>query len=284
MKMQSLFALLLCCCSVMATAQGAITVHGSDSMLLLGMRWSQRLTKIFPAASLTVAGGGASGAAAAMGRGQVDITQSSRKLTKEERGLAGQMVEFPVGVESVVFYVNDENKVRELSIAQLRKLYLGEIDNWKALGGADIPVRLFTLEAFAGGSLFVRENLLNGRDVDDRAQGFTNPKKMAESLAAERGAIGFGPLMPVKGFHAVRVSKGDNFPAVEPTSANVRSVLYPLTRYFYWNVRLPQKPGVREVCNWVLSSEGQLIVESLGYYPLNSADRSMATGALATLK
>ncbi len=267
--------------SYVATAQN-VSVRGSDSMLMLGQRWSQRLAIIFPAAKLSVNGGGIQVAAHGMSQGSVDVVQSSRKLTAAEVRATGRTtVEFPVAIESVVFYVNDANPVKELTVAQLRDLYLAKIDNWKNVGGPNLPVTLVSLETFVGGTPFVKEVLLDNEEVDTTARGYTNPREMAEHLAREKGAIGFGPLMPAKGFHAVAIKKGNNFPAVIPTSATVRSLEYPLSRYLYWSVGTPMTPNLRKISDWVLSSEGQLIVESLGYYPLDATDRSKATGAIA---
>lgn len=275
---------LLLVLSSLGTAQ-SITVRGSDSMLMLGQRWSQRLAVIFPQAKLNINGGGIAKAAAGMGSKTVDVVESSRKLTSTERkSIEAPISEFPIAIESVVFYVNDSNPVRELTTAQIRDIYTSKIDNWKSVGGQDLPITLVSLESFVGGSPFVKETVLNGEELDTAARGYTNPREVADHVARDRGAIGFGPLLQNIGMHPVSIRKGNNFPAVFPDSTTIRTMEYPLSRYLYWSVREPLSPNLRKISNWLISSEGQLIVESLGYYPLSASDRSKATGAIANTK
>lgn len=251
-------------------------------MLMLGQRWSQRLSMIFPQAKMSVNGGGLQTAVSGMSKGSVDIIQSSRKLSGTERQAIGAItIEFPVAIESVVFYVNDANPLRELTISQLREIYLGKIDNWKTVGGPDLAISLVSLETFVGGSPFVKEILLDGQEVDTSARGYSNPNEMAEHIAREKGSIGFGSLLFTKGIHTIAVKKGNNFPAISPTSVTIRSMDYPLSRFLYWSVKEPLSPNLQKISAWVLSSGGQLVVESLGYYPLDAASRSKGTGLLS---
>jgi phosphate transport system substrate-binding protein len=72
--------------------------------------------------------------------------------------------------------------------------------------------------------------------------------------------------------------------AIDPSMENVRSARYPLSRYLYWAVARPMPENLRKISNWVLSTEGQLVVESIGYYPLNASDRAKATGDITQAK
>jgi ABC-type phosphate transport system substrate-binding protein len=61
--------------------------------------------------------------------------------------------------------------------------------------------------------------------------------------------------------------------AVDPSATNIRSRVYPISRYVYWYVPVNANSAVKAFCAWSLSSEGQLVVESVGFQPLMPADR-----------
>jgi len=271
-------------------AQQRIEVRGSDAMIMLGQRWSQRLSAIYPAARLEVAGGGSTEGITMLGYRRADVLQLPRPLSVRERetvetATGHPVLQFPVAVESALVYVNEGNPVQELTMAQLRDIYLGKVDNWKALGGRDQRIQLYSTESFVGGSLFFRETVLNGQEFDTTMRGYSNSRQMIDAVAADRGGIGFGGPMAQPQTRRLRIKRSADSPAVDSNnSENLRSGKYPLSRYLYWTVRQPMNSNLREVCGWVISSEGQLLVESLGYFPLNSEDRNKGAGSIAGAK
>ncbi|MBE9008503.1 substrate-binding domain-containing protein [Fortiea sp. LEGE XX443] len=76
--------------------------------------------------------------------GKLDFTQSSRPLTEDEQAQAekqGLTIEQrQVGMDGVAVVVNPELQVPGLTVEQLQKIYLGEINNWKQVGGVDLPI------------------------------------------------------------------------------------------------------------------------------------------------
>jgi phosphate transport system substrate-binding protein len=73
---------------------------------------------------------------------------------------------------------------------------------------------------------------------------------------------------------ALKIKSGLTSLAVEPTIATIRSREYPITRHIYWAVSPNPSREVKELCGWVLSSEGQLIVEGAGFEPVLPKERS----------
>ncbi|HVP64044.1 MAG TPA: substrate-binding domain-containing protein [candidate division Zixibacteria bacterium] len=270
-----------------AIGQEQIAVRGSDAMVFLAQRWAQRLQQIFPAAALSVNGGGPNAGAAALASGRAQIAQMPRQLSAREREAVEArtghpVLVFPVAIESVLVAVNAGNPVSELSIRQLREIYTGKITNWKEVGGRDEAIHLTSLESAVGGSLFFREVVLGDEEFETTMRGFTSTKQLMQAVSSDRGAIGFGSISAVNGTKLVKIHAAGA--AVEPSTENVRSGRYPLSRYLYWAVVRPLPENLRKISNWVLSTEGQLVVESIGYYPLNATDRAKATGEIAQAK
>lgn len=263
-----------------AAAKQKIVVRGSDAMLMLASRWSQMLAISGSEFTLDVNGGGPSTGVNLLASGKSDVAQLPRKLTEKERSLlGGSVLEFPVAIESVVVYTSSTNPVAQLSVSQLKDIYIGKITNWKQVGGRDGAINLYSSETLVGGSLFFREVVLGTEEFDTVMQGFSNTKLMLKALAKDPHGIGFGQLDSEPSTKLIKISRGSSFPAVDPTNS-LRTVNYPLSRYLYWVVSGNKNPGVTKVCSWVLSQQGQLVVEGAGYYPLNAEDRAKAAGLI----
>ncbi|OUL27928.1 substrate-binding domain-containing protein [Nostoc sp. 106C] len=76
--------------------------------------------------------------------GKLDFAESSRPLTDEEKDIARQrgfiLEERQVGIDGVAVVVNPALKVPGLTVDQLQQIYLGQITNWKQVGGPDLAI------------------------------------------------------------------------------------------------------------------------------------------------
>ncbi len=110
-------------------------------------------------------------------------------------------------------------------------------------------------------------------------------QRMYEALEKDRYGIGWGALMHVngtcvnpdgskcpgyRGLKVIALSKAADGPAIALTADNVRNRSYPLIRdaYIYVNKApgRPMDPKVREFIRFVLSREGQEIIQKAGVY------------------
>ncbi len=67
--------------------------------------------------------------------------------------------------DGVTFYVNETNPRRRRSrMEQLKDIYLGDLTNWKEVGGPDAPIVLYSRENSSGTYVFVKEHVLDGED------------------------------------------------------------------------------------------------------------------------
>ncbi|WP_341525086.1 substrate-binding domain-containing protein [Nostoc sp. UHCC 0302] len=76
--------------------------------------------------------------------GQLDFAQSSRPLTDEEKATARErgftLEQRQVGIDGIAVIVNPSLNVPGLTIEQLQQIYLGQITNWKQVGGPNLPI------------------------------------------------------------------------------------------------------------------------------------------------
>ncbi len=196
------------------------------------------------------------GAYAAVVDGTSDIIfcagpSEEQKAYAEEKGVELEMV--PIGREAFVFVVNKNNPVDNLSVEQVRGIYSGQYTNWSELGGED--KRIDALQRNEGsGSQTAMENFM----------GDVPMKKDYDSFLGR--AIGYSFRFYVEAV----VREGDikllSLNGVYPDKENIREGKYPIVDSFYAIYRKDNtNPNIPVLIDWILSDQGQDIVEETGY-------------------
>jgi phosphate transport system substrate-binding protein len=246
-----------------------VVIRGSDTMILLGQRCSQGFNRKSQQANFTIQGGGTKAGMEALTAGKADIVQSENAVSSAEN-----MIKLPVGIQAAVVYVNRGNPIIELSTSQLRAIFMGEIQNWKQVGGKDEPILLFAGESSTGILSYFQESVLKGEEPYPFV-GKSSTKALLETIAATPNGIGYAAPGFDPGTKQLRIKSGAAA-GVEPSLDNIRGRLYPLTRYVYWYIRPNRDARTSEFLRWLFSSEGQITVESVGFEPLLPNDRAQA--------
>jgi phosphate transport system substrate-binding protein len=248
-----------------------VTVKGSDTMVILNQRWAEQFMKKNPAAKLQVTGGGSGVGLAALVNGTTDIAASSRPIKEAETEMIRARFKVPetqisVAKDGVAFYVNEKNPLQALTPEQLKGIYLGDITNWKELGGPDATIIVYSRENSSGTYVFVKDALLKGEDFVATAQTLPGTSAVVHAVSKEKFGIGYGGAAYAKGIKELKIKVGKE--EVPPSVEMVRSGKYPLSRDLYFYLR--QKPAgeVKAFIDFVLSDEGQQIVSKVGYFPL----------------
>jgi phosphate transport system substrate-binding protein len=266
----SLASLLLCLTPVAARA-GTLTVKGSDTLVILAQRWAEEFMKKNPATKLQVTGGGSGVGLAALVNGTTDIAMSSRPIkdTEGEQVRArhkAAATQVAVAKDGVTFYVNEKNPLTALSAEQLRDIYLGDTTSWKAVGGADAPIVLYSRENSSGTYAFVKEHLLKNEDYAANAQTLPGTAAVVNAVAKEKNGIGYGGAAYAKGVKELKVQVGKD--AIAPSAENIKSGKYPLSRELYFYVRGEPTGDAKAFIDYILSAEGQALATQVGYFPV----------------
>ncbi|OJH39373.1 phosphate ABC transporter substrate-binding protein [Cystobacter ferrugineus] len=252
---------------------GSVTVKGSDTLVVLGQRWAEQFMKDHPGASIQVTGGGSGTGIAALINGTTDIAMSSRPMQDTEKQQVRRRwprgpVELAVARDGITFYVHESNPVDSLSLAQLQAIYLGDLRNWKDVGGADAPIIVYSRESSSGTYVFVKEAVLKGQDFTERAQTLPGTAAVVNAVSLESHGIGYGGVAYARGVKELKVRADEQGEAVPPTPATLQSGAYPLSRELYFE--LPREPTglTRSFIDYVLSPEGQRLVTDAGFFPV----------------
>jgi phosphate transport system substrate-binding protein len=250
---------------------GTVTVKGSDTMVILTQRWAEDFMKANTGTKIQVTGGGSGTGLAALINGTTDIATSSRPMKDAERAklrsrhdTAG--VELAVAKDGVTFYVNASNPLKSLTVEQLKKIYLGDVTNWKEVGGPDAPIVVYSRENSSGTYVFVKDNLLNGEDFAASAQTLPGTAAVVHAVSKEKNGIGYGGAAYAKGIRELKIKVGNE--EIEPSLENVKSGKYPLSRDLYFYLRKKPTGEAQAFIDYVLSDAGQQMVSKVGYFPV----------------
>ena len=254
-------------------AQTAITVKGSDTMVILAQRWAEEYMKAHGDVSVQVTGGGSGTGISALINGTTDICNSSRPMKSSERDklksrYSSLGVEIKAAKDGITLYVNDNNPVSELSLDQIKQIYLGTITNWKQVGGADGKIILYGRENSSGTYVYFRDFVLGGSDYSPIMQSLPGTAAVVNAVSKDKAGIGYGGAAYAKGIKVVKVKKDASSPAYEASAETIGNGVYPITRYLYMYTRSRPTGAMKAYIDWILSDEGQKIVSKVGYFPI----------------
>ena len=205
----------------------------------------------------------------------VDIIFVAYPSTKQlnEAKKAGVSFHYtPIGMEAFVFFVNSHNPIDELTIEQLQSIYTGEITNWKDLGGKDEAIRPFQRNENSGSQTafvhFMQGKTIVKPPMEDVVGGMGGIVFQTADYANYGNSIGFSFRFYVNEMVQNKEVKILKINGVYPDLETIRSGVYPMTSSFF-AIKLADndKPNVSKFLNWIVSEQGQYIVEKTGYCP-----------------
>lgn len=270
---KTLIALLVAAFALPALAQRGVTIKGSDTMVIMNARLAEAYMAKNPGTTLQVTGGGSGVGIAALINGTTDVAAASRPMkTSEKDKLKARFAtlgyEHPIARDGLSVYLHASNPVRELTMAQIREIYMGRLTNWKQVGGKDAPIVLYSRENSSGTYTYFRDNVLMGKDFSPRAQTLQGTAAVVNAVAKDPNGIGYGGAAYAKGIQFAAVKKDANSPAILPTPETVRSGQYPISRFLYLYTRTKPSGALKNFLDWATGPEGQQIVSKVGYFPI----------------
>lgn len=273
--------------ALLAQRANNISVKGSDTMVILGQRWAETYMQKNSGVTIQVTGGGSGTGIAALINGTTNIAESSRAMkdTEKQNVKARQgkdVLELPVAVDGLAVYVHANNPLTELSIPQIRGIYTGAIRNWKEVGGPDARIILYSRENNSGTYVYFKEEVLGNADFFPTAQTLPGTAAVINAVSRDPRGIGYGGIAYGVGIKHLRVKKDASSPAVEPDMKNVLDGSYPISRPLFWYTAGTPTGEVLRFVEWVISPEGQKVVENVGYYPLSEKARLASVARLKT--
>ncbi|TAL65273.1 MAG: phosphate ABC transporter substrate-binding protein [Bacteroidetes bacterium] len=270
-KILSIMLIIAIVATATGFSQAKITVKGSDTMVILAQKWAELYMKNNPQAVIQVTGGGSGVGITALINGTTDICNASRpmKQTEIEKLKARYNtlgVQIPCAKDGVTIFLNETNKVQELTLKQLSDIYTGTVKNWKEVGGNDAEIRLYGRENSSGTYTYFHDEVVKA-DYVASVQSLPGTAAVVNAVKKDVNGIGYGGAAYAVGVKHAKVKKDAKSTAYLPTAESIGKGDYPITRYLYMYLRNRPTGETRKYIDWILSSEGQMIVTEVGYFP-----------------
>ncbi len=255
-----------------ASATDRISIVGSTTVLPIVAQAVKRYRHLHPNIVLTVSGGGSGVGVASVLQGTAQIGMVSRDLTEQEKNKFNNNVEvIPVARDAVAIAVSKAvylAGVKLLSIEQIADIYRGKTGNWKSLGGADTPILVIDKEASRGTRHVFAKVVLGNARARARGASIITGSNNEEQAAIAGSNQAIGMLSNAWLNDQVRaIAIGTGHDAISLTTENIANGRYPIQRTL--DILLPKNASrdARQFIDFLLSEEGQNIVQSAGYLP-----------------
>ncbi len=288
---------------------GRLTIAGSDTMQPLLIKLANDFTRQQPGVRFVIEDVGSGEAIKEFihgyslqrrgekarkghnGATELNLLASSRLMTEQEIATFSSVngyepLAIPIAMDAVTVYVNRDNPIQGLTLAQLdaifgrerKRGYADDITTWGQVGLADRwqgqPIRAYGRSKGSGTrDFFTAVALLDG----SLKEGITEtPGSASEILAIARDplAIGYaGTGFQTSHVKAVPIAEDQGKPSVAPSSESVLDGSYPLRRHLYLYVdKGDLNPVLEEFLKFVNSREGQQVAVRAGLYPLSKGE------------
>ncbi len=269
---------------------GNVNSIGSDTLNNLMTLWAEGFRKQYPNVKIQIEGKGSSTAPPALIEGTAQLGPMSRAMKSSEidsfeRKFRYKPTAFPVAIDALAVYVNKDNSVQGLTMAQVDAIFSKtrrfgaqqNLERWGQLGitgeVAAFPISMYGRNSASGTYGFFKEFALKNGDFKDEVKEQPGSASVVQGITEDPAGIGYSGIgYLTSGVRVIPLAEKEGAPFVAPTQTNAMKGAYPLWRHLLVYVnKAPNKPLdplVKEFVKFIYSKEGQAIVIKDGFFPL----------------
>lgn len=203
----------------------------------------------------------------------------ARQASRDEDKLAEKRsIEFvytPVAKDAFVFITNQKNPVENLSLQQVREMYLGKLTGWQAVGGPEKDIHAYVRNRNSGSQETMEMLVLGGKPtIEGRSMVTLSMMGPLNALARDPQGIGYTFY-----YYQARMKPDPrikllSIDGVQPSAETIADGSYPVVTDVWAVMRkdTPQDSAEGKVVQWMLSPAGQKTVAASGYVPVQPAE------------
>lgn len=264
---KSIIYLLFMAITASSLIAGELSLKGSTTVLPIAQKCAEAYMAENPDVKITLSGGGSGNGIKAIIDGTADIGNSSRFIKGKEIKLAQAKdvypVPFRIALDCIAPVIHPSNKVSNLTMDQLKNIYLGNINNWKDVGGKEGKIVVISRDSSSGTFEVWKKLVMHKKRVIPRALTIPSNGAIVQAVAKTPNAIGYVGLgYLTKNIKAVLVNN------IKPSEENTLNGSFPITRpMFMFTNNWPEGETMSFIA-FVLSKKGQALVSEAGSIPI----------------
>ncbi len=204
------------------------------------------------------------------------VYEAAESVQKDIEASGVELEITPIGRDALVFLVNAQNTLDNLTQQQLIDIYTGKVTDWSELGGQAGEIAPFQRNAESGSQTLFLKLLM--KDIPPMQA----PTELVEGMMGalidavasydgSGGAIGYSVYYYVNEMYQNPDLKLLSVDGVAPSAQNIQNQTYPLVNDFYLVIRADEPEGspTRLLRDWLLSQSGSEVLAKAGYVPVN---------------
>ncbi len=245
-----------------------ITIKGSTTVLPIAQKVAEAYMKENPNTKISISGGGSGNGIKALIDGTTDVADSSRFIKDKEVKLAIERgsypVPFAVAYDCIIPIVHPSNSLKNITMDQLKAIYMGKIKNWKEVGGPDRPIVVISRDTSSGTYEVWEKKVMKKERVYPGALLQASNGAVAQAVSKNKNAIGYIGLGYVdKTVKALTVN------GVKGSEETTLDGSFPVSRPLYMFTAGWPKGETLNFINYVCHpNKGQKLVSEVGFVPL----------------
>ena len=255
---------------IVGAAYGAeIVVNGSTTVLPFAQIAVERFAAAHPEVKISISGGGTGNGIKGLIDKTTHIANASREIKSSEieQAKANGVTPFEtaVALDCIVPVVHPSNPIKNLTFEQLKKIYTGDISNWKDVGGENAPIAVVGRDSSSGTYGTWQELVVEKGDKDQKsrvtpkAQVTASSGAMLTTVANNKYAIGYDGIGYVD-----KTVKAVSVEGIEASLATAKKRLSHVPQALHVHQGEPTGDA-KAFIDYVLSADGQKIVTDTGF-------------------
>jgi len=197
---------------------------------------------------------------------------------------AGADLKFtPIGHEAFVFLVGKENPIDNITYQQIRNIYSGKTANWGTLGWHE-GGRIIAFQRPEGSGSQTGLQRIMGSLPIQAPQPLPDASLIGVNSLIKQVSVEWQGVQPAMGYsyryyattmYANPDAKILSVDSVAPSVENIQNKSYPFVSDFYAVTNGEPEGNTRLLIDWILSRQGQELIEKTGYIPLKITVQNM---------
>lgn len=254
-----------------ASAEDKIVIDGSTTVGPIAKAFAEYFMAANPDVNITVSESGSGNGAKSMVNGTCDVAIMSRPMKDSEFKAAAEKGIQPVAhvaaLDGLPILVHPSNPVQDLTVEQVRKIFLGEISNWKELGGPDKTIVTISRDTNSGTYETFAKLVMAKQKIHENCEYVGSNGAIRQRVQSTPSAVGYAGLGFVdKTVKALKIN------GIYPSPETVQTGEYPVARPLFMYTNKYPKLGstLYQFMTIHLTEDGQEMVEEIGFVPVTA--------------